>query len=107
MKATLVFGNSVLVCGDAVGASGANTVGVIVAFTFCAYASTAAYAIGVAVPEKVESGVKVTVEPLSVYVPSLAIVKVVAVQLAAAVETVGHKPTMVRPAGSFVSGVIV
>jgi hypothetical protein len=42
VKATLVFGNSVLVCGLAVGASGAKTVGVIVAFTFCAYASTAA-----------------------------------------------------------------
>ena len=34
-------------------------------------------------------------------------VKDVAVQLAAAVESVGHKPTMVNPAGSFVCGVIV
>jgi hypothetical protein len=63
--------------------------------------------IGVAVPENVESGAKVTVEPLKVYVPSFAIVKDVAVQLAAGVETVGHRPTMVKPAGSLVTGVIV
>ncbi len=70
-------------------------------------ASTTAYFIGVAVPEKVGNGVKVTVEPLNVYVPSFAIVKDVAVQLAAGVETVGQRPTMVTPAGSLVSGVIV
>ena len=66
VKATLVFGSSVFVCGVALGALGANTVGVIVAVTFCENESTAAYLIGVAVPENVASGVKVTVEPLSV-----------------------------------------
>jgi hypothetical protein len=66
VKDTLVFGNRVLVCGVAVGAVGAATVGVIVAVAFCANASTIAYLIAVAVPEKVGSGVKVTVEPLSV-----------------------------------------
>ena len=39
--------------------------------------------------------------------PSFATVKVVAVQLAAAVDTVGQRPTIVTPAGSLVSGVIV
>ena len=107
MKETLVFGNRVLVCGVAVGAVGAATVGVIVAVAFCANASTIAYLIGVAVPENVASGVNVTVDPESVYVPSFAMVRLVAVQLAAGVETVGHKPTMLRPAGSLVSGVIV
>lgn len=102
-----MFGSRVLVCGVAVGAVGAATVGVMVAVAFCAKASTTAYLIGVAIPEKVGSGVKVTVEPLNVYVPSFAKVKVVAVQLAAGVETVGQIPTMVTPAGSLVRGVIV
>ena len=66
VKETLVFGKSVLVCGFAVGAVGAATVGVIVAVAFCAKASTTAYLIAVAVPEKVGNGVKVTVEPLNV-----------------------------------------
>ena len=107
MNETLVAGSKVLVCGVAVGAVGAATVGVIVAVAFWVNASTTAYLIGVAVPEKVGNGVNVTVEPLNVYVPSFAIVKDVAVQLAAGVETVGQRPTMVTPAGSLVSGVIV
>ena len=107
VNATLVFGSKVLVCGVAVGAVGAATVGVIVAVAFCANASTTAYLIAVAVPENVGKGVKVTVEPLSVYVPWFAIVRVVSVQLAAGVETVAQRPTMVTPAGSLVSGVIV
>jgi hypothetical protein len=66
VNATLVFGKSVLVCGLAVGAVGAATLGAIIAVAFWENASTIAYLIAVAVPEKVASGVKVTVEPLSV-----------------------------------------
>ena len=112
VKVVVLDGNRVLVCGVAIGAAGAATTGVMVAMTFWPTTSATAYLIAGAVPEKVITGVKVTVLPLSVYVPTglfrlSKTVTEVSVQLAASVWVVGHKPTMVRPTGSLVRGVIV
>jgi hypothetical protein len=112
VKVVVVAGNRVLVCGVAIGAAGAATTGMIVAMTFWPTTSATAYLIAGAVPEKVITGVKVTVLPLNVYVPTglfrlSKTVTEVSVQLAATVSLLGHNPTTVKPVGSFVNGVIV
>jgi nucleotide-binding universal stress UspA family protein len=70
VKVVVLDGKSVLVCGAATGAAGAATTGVIVAMTFWPTTSATAYLIAGAVPEKVITGVNVTVLPFSVYVPT-------------------------------------
>ena len=70
VNVVVVAGKSVLVCGVAIGAAGAATTGVMVAITFWPTTSATAYLIAGAVPEKVITGVNVTVLPVSVYVPT-------------------------------------
>jgi hypothetical protein len=66
MKLIVAPGMTVRTCDVALGAVGAPTLGVIVARLGWLKESFAEYLIAVATPEKVDSGVKVTVEPDSV-----------------------------------------
>ena len=109
----LAIGKTSFDCGFATGATGINTVGVIVVEVFCPIESVTEYITAVAVPIKSGSGSKVTVpSEFTVYVPWPVMLSVVAVQLGA-VSDGPHNMTLLAtkvvplPATSFASWLIV
>jgi hypothetical protein len=114
VKATVPPGMTDFDCGVALGAVGADTVGVIVAFVNWLRVSATTYLTADALPMNVGNGSNVIVPfAFTVYVPSFATVNVVRLQLAFAVLVVAHNFTddasigASEPAVSLVSGEIV